>query len=302
MELRWLEDFLALAEQRTFARGAAVRRVTQPAFGRRIRALEEWLGARLFVRSAQGAVLTPAGKFLRTPAEELTRHVYQLRQATLEVADREASTLSIAATHALSFMFFPSWIRNHALFGTLGPVNLISDTLDACEDIMLKGEADVLLCHYHQDAGTRLDPYQFTSVIVGGDVLLPLSAPGSKGAPQWTLPGRPESPVPFLSYGPKSGLGRILDAVWAKERGAFSMQKRFTAQLATALLSMARQGQGVAWIPQTLAAEDVEAGRMVDAGRGRFAVEVEIRLFRPLHGQTRTAAAFWKAVADGNLA
>src|SRR3712207_7872425 len=52
--------------------------------------------------------------------------------------------------------------------------------------------------------------------------------------------------VPFLSYGPKSGLGRILDAVWAKERGAFSLQKRFTAQLATALLSLARQGQGVA--------------------------------------------------------
>src|SRR4051794_23511847 len=61
MELRWLEDFLVLAEQRTFARTAAVRRVTQPAFGRRIRALEEWLGTRLFVRSAQGAVLTPAG-------------------------------------------------------------------------------------------------------------------------------------------------------------------------------------------------------------------------------------------------
>src|SRR4051812_6373766 len=134
MDLRWLEDFLALAEQRTFARAAAVRRITQPAFSRRIRALEEWLGTELFLRSAQGAVLTPAGKFLRTPAEELTRNLYQLRQATLEVADREASTLSIAATHALSFVFFPNWIRNHVLFGTLGPVNLISDTLEACEE------------------------------------------------------------------------------------------------------------------------------------------------------------------------
>jgi DNA-binding transcriptional LysR family regulator len=298
MDLRWLEDFLALAEQRTFARAAAVRRVTQPAFGRRIRALEEWLGTRLFVRSAQGAVLTPAGKFLRSPAEELTRNLYQLRQATLEVADREASTLSIAATHALSFVFFPSWIRTHVLFGTLGPVNLISDTLEACEDIMLRGEADVLLCHYHRGAGTRLEPSHFTSVVVGRDVLLPLSAPDSKGAPQWTLPGHSESPVPFLSYGPKSGLGRILDAVWAKERAAFSLQKQFTAQLATALLSMARQGQGVTWIPQTLAAEDIEAGRLVDAGLGHFAVEVEIRLFQPVHGQTRAAEAFCKAVAN----
>src|SRR3954466_14232483 len=148
MELRWLEDFLALTEQRTFARAAAVRRITQPAFGRRIRALEEWVGTPLFVRSAQGAALTPAGKFLRAPSEELTRQVYQLRQATLEVADREASILSIAATHALSFVFFPYWIRSHPLFESLGPLNLISDTMEACEQIMIRGEADFLLCHH----------------------------------------------------------------------------------------------------------------------------------------------------------
>ena len=47
------------------------------------------------------------GKFLRAPAEELTRHAYRPRQAALEVADREASILSMAATHALSFAFFP---------------------------------------------------------------------------------------------------------------------------------------------------------------------------------------------------
>src|ERR1700756_4316009 len=170
MELRWLEDFLALAEQRTFARAAAVRRMTQPAFGRRIRALEEWFGTRLFVRSAQGAVLTPAGEFLRAPAEELTRHVYQLRQATLEVGDREASILSIVATHALSFVFFPCWIRSHPLFDTLGALNLISDTMEACEQIMLRGEADFLLFHHHQDVVTRFESSQYKSIVVGKDV------------------------------------------------------------------------------------------------------------------------------------
>jgi DNA-binding transcriptional LysR family regulator len=298
MELRWLEDFLALAEHRTFARAAAVRRMTQPAFGRRIRALEEWFGTRLFVRSAQGAVLTPAGEFLRAPAEELTRHVYQLRQATLEVGDREASILSIVATHALSFVFFPCWIRSHPLFDNLGPLNLISDTMEACEQIMLRGEADFLLCHYHRNGGTMLEPSQFTSVAVGEDVLVPVCAPDSNGAPQWTLPGNPETPWPFLSYDPKSGLGRILTAVWAKESGALSCKKRVTAQLAVALLCMARQGQGVAWVPQSLAAEDIEAGRLVDPGLGRFSVDVEIRLFRPAHSLAGTAEAFWKAVPN----
>ncbi|HXQ40880.1 MAG TPA: LysR family transcriptional regulator, partial [Candidatus Udaeobacter sp.] len=52
MELKWLEDFLSLAETRNFSRSAELRFTTQPAFSRRIKALEEWVGATLFDRSA----------------------------------------------------------------------------------------------------------------------------------------------------------------------------------------------------------------------------------------------------------
>ena len=43
MELIWFEDYLALAETLNFSRAAEARHVTQPAFSRRIRALEEWM-------------------------------------------------------------------------------------------------------------------------------------------------------------------------------------------------------------------------------------------------------------------
>ena len=39
METKWLEDFVSLAETRSFSRSAQLRRVTQPAFSRRIQAL-----------------------------------------------------------------------------------------------------------------------------------------------------------------------------------------------------------------------------------------------------------------------
>jgi DNA-binding transcriptional LysR family regulator len=44
MNLSWLHDFLALAETGNFSRAADARHMTQPAFSRRIRALEDWLG------------------------------------------------------------------------------------------------------------------------------------------------------------------------------------------------------------------------------------------------------------------
>ena len=298
MELSWLEDFLALAEHKTFSRAAEVRHVTQPAFSRRIRSLESWIGTHLFVRSPQGTALTPAGKFLRTHAEELTRNLHQVRQEALEVASKEASIISFAATHALSFVFFPGWIRSHPNFETLGPLNLISDSMEACEQIMLRGEAEFLLCHYHREAFARFEPSQFTSIVVGKDVLVPLCARDANGAPKWPLPESPSSPLRFLSYSPQSGLGRILNAVWAKESRPPLLENVFTAQLAVTLLSMARQGHGIAWLPETLAAEDIAAGRLVDPAQGRFSIDVDIRLIRPVHRQPRTAEAFWKAVCN----
>jgi LysR family transcriptional regulator, hypochlorite-specific transcription factor HypT len=298
MDLNWLEDFLALAEHKTFARASEARHVTQPAFSRRIQSLEDWLGTRLFVRSPQGTTLTPAGAFLRAQAEDLTRNIYRLRQDALEVAGREASVISIAATHALSFVFFPGWIRSHPHFATLGPLNLISDTMEACEQIMSRGDADFMLCHYHRDAMPRLEASQFTSVVVGRDVLLPLCAPLEDGTPRWPLPGNPSSPSRVLSYRPQSGLGRIVTAVLEKNWPTLSLQKMLTAQLAATLLTMARQGDGIAWLPQTLAHDDVAAGRLVDPGHGSYSIEVEIRLFRPLRRQAPTAEAFWKSITD----
>ena len=60
MQLAWLEDFVELARTRNFSRAAENRFVTSPAFGRRIRALEEWVGAPLAERK-QPVSLTPAG-------------------------------------------------------------------------------------------------------------------------------------------------------------------------------------------------------------------------------------------------
>ena len=101
MDLDWVRDFLALAEHRTFSRAAEARNVTQPAFSRRIRALEEWVGTPLFLRSARGAGLTAAGARFRPGAEELLRGLDRARGEARAAGARADASLAIAATHAL---------------------------------------------------------------------------------------------------------------------------------------------------------------------------------------------------------
>jgi DNA-binding transcriptional LysR family regulator len=293
MELIWLEDFLALAETLNFSRAAEARHVTQPAFSRRIRALESWIGAALFTRTTHGVALTPAGEHFHNQAEVLTRALHQLRRDTLEVSGRGARLLSIAATHALSFTFFPKWIRSNERVLALGNLNLISDSMQACEQMMLRGEAQFLLCHTHPNMSSRLETKRFKSMVVGTDTLVALSAPGRDGTPRWWLHGG--APVKYLAYSAQSGLGRIVATRWQAKDPAFTLETVFTSHLAATLLSMTRAGDGVAWLPRTLAEEDIAAGLLVEAGNPDLAIPIEIRLFRPVARQSHPAESVWAA-------
>ena len=65
MDIRWLQDFLSLAEAGHFTAAADSRHSSQPAFSRRIQSLEAWLGVELIDRSRYPTVLTPAGERFR---------------------------------------------------------------------------------------------------------------------------------------------------------------------------------------------------------------------------------------------
>lgn len=71
MDLRTLSFFLAVAEERSIKKAAEKLHKTQPNVTRSIHALEQELGATLFVRSTKGTLLTEEGRFFRDRAEEI---------------------------------------------------------------------------------------------------------------------------------------------------------------------------------------------------------------------------------------
>src|SRR5690606_13684593 len=120
MNLSWIDDFNALAATGNFSRAADERHMTQPAFSRRIRALEEWLGTELFDRSSQPARVTEAGEWFRVVAQDLQARVAAIPGEARAVAEASSSTLRFASTHALSFTFLPHWLRALEAHATMG--------------------------------------------------------------------------------------------------------------------------------------------------------------------------------------
>ena len=301
MELDWLEDLLALAASGSFSRAAEQRHVTQPAFSRRIRALEDWVGAPLVDRGAHPAALTEAGRRFRPAAEDILQRLSVAREEARAAEAAAAATLRFAATHALSFSFFPAWLRGLEPSLQLGPVQLVSDSLQACEELMVQARAQFLLCHYHPEAGSRLDSPDFLSARVGADTLVPVAAADGAGGPRFALPGAHGSALPVLAYNEESGLGRILGAVRAHVSDGARLEAVFTSHLAVVLKTMALDGRGVAWLPFSLVEGDLDAGRLVRAGGDGWLVPVEIRLVRRRAATAPAAEAFWRAICANGV-
>lgn len=275
MNLSWLDDFLALAASGNFSRAAEERHMTQPAFSRRIRALEEWLGTELFDRSSQPAQLTAAGEWFRDTAHELMARVARVPGEARAVAETHSSTLRFASTHALSFTFMPAWLRGLEARTAVGPVTLVSDVFARCEALLLQSQVQFVLSHAHPAAPSGLQAQGYPFVRVGSDELLLVCARDSADA--------------MLSYSEESGIGRILQEL----RGAEG-RSVFRAHLASVLRTMALDGRGAAWLPKTLIADDLTAGRLSPVGPEP--IELEIRLYRDRSPLGRAADAFWAAV------
>ncbi len=295
----WLDDFRTLAATGNFSRAAEERNVTQPAFGRRIRALEEWVGADLFDRSTQPTRLTEVGEWFRGVADELTLRVARVPGEARMVVDASAVTLRIASTHALSFTFLPRWLRSLESRMTLGPVQLASDVLQRCEALLLQSKVQFVLSHAHPLAHGAMDDGAYLSALIGKDTLIPVSAPNAAGQPLYQLRAQPSSAesVPLLQYTQESGLGRIIKAVAGKQLESVPTRVAFTAHLASVLRTMALDSRGMAWLPETLVEEDLALGKLVAAAEKAWNIPLEIRLYRERSPAGRAAEVFWKTAA-----
>jgi DNA-binding transcriptional LysR family regulator len=297
MELKWLEDFLSLAETRNFSRSAGLRFTTQPAFSRRIKALEDWVGAILIDRSAQPVALTEAGASFRSLAEEIVRLLYQGREEIHLASVNVASAIKVAATHSLSLTFFPRWI--HAIEEASGPVNIRLDSghAGACVQMMQRGDCQFMLCHTHPSVDIGLDPQQFTSRRVGSDRLLPVSRPDANGEPADFLDAATGHASRYLAYAETSAIGRAVQHLLERPPHHVHLEKLFVSRLAAVLKSMVLDGKGLAWLPESHVAQELASGQLVRAGSIAWDLEVEITIFRPRDHLSAAAESFWNTAS-----
>ena len=291
MHLKWLEDFIALAESGNFSRAAEQRNVTHPAFGRRIQQLEQWAGTPLVERGRSPARLTPAGTTLLETARQMVSGLDSARAELAGEAGRQARTVTIATGRTLARTVLADWLVRLQPIVREAQVRVRTAGLADTVAMMERNEVDFSLVFHHAALTVRLDGRQFSFATLASDKLVPVSRADASGASLFSIAsGRP---LPLLAYGQTLALGRLLEDHLANNRHAPAVVRRIECDSADALEEYVLKGLGVAWLPWSMVQSHCTAGRMALAGDRRMEVRFEVRLYRPKRRLQALAEAVW---------
>ncbi|MET1074603.1 MAG: LysR substrate-binding domain-containing protein [Umezawaea sp.] len=245
MELRQLEYFVAVAEERNFTRAAERVHISQSGVSAQIRQLERELGAELFDRSARTATLTVAGKAALEHARAALAAAGAVGQAVGDVADLIRGELTagmvIGCTVTPLFEALATFHRAHP--GV--ELSLLEDNSDRLVDGVRDGTTDVAL------VGTAANPDGLESWTIISERLVVAVPPGH---PLENTPVRLDDLThhPLICMPPGTGLRTVFDLACEEHdaKPVIALQ----ASAADAIADLAARGLGVAVLSESMAA------------------------------------------------
>ena len=282
MDLKWLEDFISIANTGNFSKSAEQRNVTQPTFSRRIRSLEDWLGAPLIDRGSYPARLTDAGHAFRETAEEAIQMLHQARADFRNEQAARRAALSFSALHTIALTFFPAWISELKSELGLGSTRMSAGNLHECVESFVNGNCDFLICYAHEAVPVLLDPIKFPSHVLAEERLVPVCAAGEDGEPLFSLNAGGDLTIPYLSYSNENFLGRIAEYVVESSKLERRLEIVHEDPMAESLKRMAMEGNGIGWLPRSAIAPELEDGSLLRCGDPSFDINLDISIFRSL--------------------
>ncbi|MER6270625.1 LysR substrate-binding domain-containing protein [Streptomyces sp900105755] len=247
MELRQLEYFVAVAEERNFTRAAERVRISQSGVSAQIRQLERELGAELFDRSARTVTLTVAGQAALDYARAALTAAGAVGQAVGEVTDliRGRLTVGMVIGCTLTPLFDALAAFHEAHPGV--ELLLLEDGSDRLVDGVRSGAVDLAL------VGTAsATPDGLEALTVISERIVAAVPAGHPLADRERVALRDLMSHPIVCMPTGTGLRAVFDQACATQnlRPTIALQ----ASAPDAIADLAARGLGVAVLSESMAA------------------------------------------------
>ena len=255
MELRQLQQFIAVAETLNFRRAAERLHMAQPPLSVAIRKLEEEVGAQLFERQPRGVALTPAGIAALGLAHQCLLDADALRDAARAAAGGERGLLRVGFVGSATYALMP---RLLPLFRQRYPhVELVlreSANLELLAQVE-SGDLDIGLVRYPTASASAL---RFE--VVERDVFCAVLPASHALAKKKRLTLAMLAKEPFVDYASTRVPGLHAMVMLAFQQAGLSPRVSQEATQVQTVISLVQSGMGVALVPSVsarLASRDV---------------------------------------------
>ena len=279
MTIRHLKTFCAVCEEGGITRAAEKLRVAQPSVSQTIGELERYYGVSLFDRVGRRLVLTPEGERLRVKAQEAIASFSEFEEAARDTNARHV--IRIGSSVTAGQMVLPRLIA--AIEATLdrAECRAIADSAAAVEQLVEEGSLDLALVEGSVSRALAAEA-------VFSDRLMAVCSAGMKI--KNTLSPAELVSLPLLLRRRGSASRDLFD----ERLSALGLkaQHKLSSSSNSVLLAAAREGLGVAVLPEALVAADLSAGRLkevriqgLELSRRWFAVRRQDKKFTPVQQQ-----------------
>jgi DNA-binding transcriptional LysR family regulator len=299
MELKWLEDFVCLANIGSFWKASEERHVSQPALSRRIRALEDWLGVTLIDRSTYPVTLTPFGRQFLPYAQDILRTSKGIREEFRLLAGAGGDEVRIATLHTLSMHLLPQLIEQLLQVHPKAKTVIIPSMqgIEHHFDALASGIVHLLVTYGGQPIAENVAHLDsFEERLVGADELLPVASPSL--AERASLGDfNAAKAIPFLAYSSFSFTEKLVVPV-ARSLGD-RLRVVCESGLSETIAALARRGLGMAWLPRSVIEADLARGELVVVGGDDLRVPLAIKVYRSKASRSPVVEAMWSLLESG---
>jgi DNA-binding transcriptional LysR family regulator len=291
MRVEWIDDILAVLDGGSLAHAAKKRLLTQSAFTRRVRTIEDSIGATLFDRSRKPVSLMPGVQALEPELRELSTLLHKMRHTLKTSSDQDGKPLAFVCQHALSATVSPQIVR--AVTERLDvSVRLRSGNKDECLMQLLSRDVEFAIMYALPGESTPDTNKAFESVKLGEDILIPVCAPAMRKQANTAL-------LPIVAYPPDVFLGQVFARLVAPRlpKGATVAPIAETA-LTLAMLQLTLNGIGISWLPYSLIIPPLEQGHLVRLDTKLPTQSLDVRITRLRDVQTKHSEAIWHDLTE----
>ncbi|MFI7603703.1 LysR family transcriptional regulator [Micromonospora sp. NPDC049366] len=242
MELRHLEYFVAVAEERHFTRAAERMRVAQSGLSAAIRTLERDLDAELFVRSTRRVELTDAGRALLVEAHRTLASAMAARDAVAAVRGLLRGSLAVGSEQCLGVIDLPPLLASFRRAHPGVEIRLRYAGSGQVTELIRQGRLNVgfVALPGPPPDGVRLLP------VAAQDMVL-LCHPAHRLAERDTVDVEALRGEDFVDFSTDWGARRVNDLTFARA----DAERRVSVEVndVHTLLDFVHQGLGVALVP-----------------------------------------------------